>query len=45
MTVSIGIATTIPTSLVERETLIKKADDAVYEAKSQGRNTIIAFEM
>ena len=45
VTVSIGIATTIPTSLVERETLIKKADDAVYEAKSQGRNTIIAFEM
>lgn len=41
VTVSIGVATLIPTDLNKKEDLIQLADQAVYEAKSQGRNKII----
>lgn len=39
ITLSIGIATTIPRSQELPETLITNADQALYQAKRQGRNT------
>lgn len=41
VTVSIGVATMNPTDANNKEDLIQLADQAVYEAKSQGRNRII----
>lgn len=38
VTLSLGIATTIPTSNVSPEKLIRAADQALYEAKAEGRN-------
>ncbi len=42
VTLSIGIATQVPDSESSVETLIKRADDALYKAKTQGRNRIIS---
>lgn len=44
VTVSIGVATTIPTVEDKKEHLIQLADQALYEAKSQGRNKVIVRE-
>jgi len=39
-TISIGIAT-FPQDSLEKESLIKKADQALYQAKEQGKNKVI----
>ncbi|MGL5133408.1 MAG: diguanylate cyclase domain-containing protein [Planktothrix sp.] len=41
LTISLGISTLIPTEKNSSHLLIKLADDALYEAKQQGRNRII----
>ncbi len=43
ITVSIGIAT-FPEDAMDREGLIKAADDALYMCKRKGRNTIFTFQ-
>jgi diguanylate cyclase (GGDEF)-like protein len=43
ITVSAGVAT-FPVDSAHEEDLLKKADGALYQAKSQGRNKVIAFE-
>jgi len=43
MTVSAGVAT-YPVDASNEEELVKKADSSLYQAKSQGRNRIVAFE-
>jgi diguanylate cyclase (GGDEF)-like protein len=40
VTVSIGVATCDGHSTIEASTLVKRADDALYRAKSNGRNRI-----
>ena len=41
MTVSIGVASMIP-GKDSAETLMKRADAALYEAKNTGRNRVVA---
>jgi two-component system, cell cycle response regulator len=43
VTVSMGVASEIPTGEQSLETLISYADKALYTAKSQGRNQAIAY--
>ena len=45
LTCSIGVATVIPTDGQKISDLIQSADDALYKAKKQGRNTIIGCEV
>ena len=40
LTVSIGVST-FPTDNKEIDGLIKKADDALYRAKDEGRNGVV----
>ncbi|MCL6572173.1 MAG: diguanylate cyclase [Bacillus sp. (in: Bacteria)] len=40
VTISIGIATMVPTSFLQPQTLIQMADSALYLSKTKGRNTI-----
>lgn len=42
ITVSLGVATTIPEGRKNPEDLIQEADKALYEAKHQGRNRTVA---
>jgi len=42
ITISVGAASLMPADTVE--TLLKRADDALYEAKNQGRNKVILSE-
>jgi two-component system cell cycle response regulator len=43
VTLSIGIAT-YPENAADKETLIEKADRALYESKNQGKNKVIHYE-
>lgn len=40
VTISIGVAATVPNKVDSPETLIAAADKALYRAKDQGRNTV-----
>jgi diguanylate cyclase (GGDEF)-like protein len=44
VTVSMGIATIVPTMNDQSETLVSAADHALYMAKNKGRNQIIIFD-
>ncbi len=41
LTISMGIAATLPTKDIKVNTLIKASDDALYEAKRRGRDRIV----
>lgn len=43
VTVSVGLATEIPTSDTSLEHLLRCADEALYEAKRTGRNKVVAY--
>lgn len=43
ITISGGVAT-FPVDAASEDDLIKKADNCLYQAKSQGRNRVVAFE-
>ena len=42
MTVSIGVAS-LPVDTLDEEDLVKKADEALYRAKHQGRNEVVSW--
>lgn len=44
VTVSIGTTTILTSHEIDVERLIKRADDALYMAKNQGRNQVVAFK-
>lgn len=44
VTISVGVASLIPTDLSDIYELIGHADEALYEAKSSGRNKIISYK-
>ncbi len=45
LTISLGVATTIPSAEVEPEALFCLADDALYTAKDNGRNQVVSRQM
>ena len=45
VTISVGVSTTVPADGTSAEELIYAADMALYEAKSQSRNCIVAVEL
>lgn len=44
ITISIGVASVIPTQGESPKTLIAKADNALYQAKEEGRDRIVFFD-
>ena len=42
ITISVGVASEIPSARDEHESLLRKADDLLYRAKSRGRNRVEA---
>ncbi len=44
MTVSIGVASLMITSATEKEVLLARADEALYQAKRSGRNKVVAYQ-
>lgn len=42
-TISVGVFSTIPNDEINLEKFIKNSDNAMYEAKAQGRNRVIAY--
>ena len=44
ITMSFGVASVVPSPELHHEQLISKADQALYQAKKQGRNQVINFE-
>lgn len=45
VTISVGVATMVPSPSTNFETLITTADQALYKAKSAGRNTLSSIEI
>lgn len=41
LTISVGVATLVPSSDMEPQELIRQADDALYAAKASGRNRVM----
>jgi two-component system, sensor histidine kinase LadS len=41
ITVSVGAATILPNQLIDARTLLRRADEALYEAKHNGRNRVV----
>lgn len=44
VTMSVGVATVIPDDQLNSDYLVRMADEALYRAKAQGRNQVVAFE-
>jgi diguanylate cyclase (GGDEF)-like protein len=45
LTISGGITTCVPDDSTSAETMVMRADQALYAAKAQGRNRFFSFEM